>query len=49
MYLFNVSKSRDGPTLKKAREEDMSGASMEEIMEVLNYGVRRKSRKVQYM
>ncbi|XP_028782473.1 general transcription factor 3C polypeptide 3 [Neltuma alba] len=35
----------DGPSFKKVREEDMSGASMEEIMEALNFGVRRKSRK----
>ncbi|KAF7824751.1 general transcription factor 3C polypeptide 3 [Senna tora] len=35
----------DGSSLKKAREEDISGASMEEIMEALNFGVRRKSRK----
>lgn len=30
---------------KKARQEDISAASFEEIMEALNFGVRRKSRK----
>ncbi|KAI9115356.1 hypothetical protein K1719_013675 [Acacia pycnantha] len=38
---------RDGPSFKKVREEDISAASMEEIMGVLNFGVRRKSRKMQ--
>ena len=32
--------------MKKARQEDTSGASMDEIMEAMNFGVRRKSRKV---
>ncbi|KAG2713980.1 hypothetical protein I3760_03G004500 [Carya illinoinensis] len=30
---------------KKARQEDISGAIVDEIMEAMNYGVRRKSRK----
>ncbi|KAK4573981.1 hypothetical protein RGQ29_031780 [Quercus rubra] len=32
-------------SMKKARQEDTSGASMDEIMEAMNFGVRRKSRK----
>ncbi|OAY46652.1 hypothetical protein MANES_06G016500v8 [Manihot esculenta] len=31
---------------KKARQEDLSGASIDEIMEAMNYGIRRKSRKL---
>ncbi|OMO77505.1 Tetratricopeptide-like helical [Corchorus olitorius] len=34
----------EGPT-KKARQEDISEATMDEIMQVINYGGRRKSRK----
>ncbi|KAL6981150.1 hypothetical protein U1Q18_022779 [Sarracenia purpurea var. burkii] len=30
---------------KKSRQEGLTGASMEEIMEVMNYGLRRKSKK----
>ncbi|GFY99697.1 hypothetical protein Acr_13g0010970 [Actinidia rufa] len=31
--------------VKKSRQEDFAGASMEAIMEMMNYGLRRKSRK----
>nr|XP_027127071.1 uncharacterized protein LOC113743291 [Coffea arabica] len=38
------------PAAKKPRQrqEDVSGATMEEIMELMNYGSRRRSRKVWY-
>ncbi|XP_061336470.1 uncharacterized protein LOC133283605 [Gastrolobium bilobum] len=35
----------EGTSCKKARVDDISEASMAEIMETMNYGVRRRSRK----
>ncbi|KAI4356966.1 hypothetical protein L6164_000943 [Bauhinia variegata] len=35
----------EGDSVKKARGEDISAASMDEIMEAMNYGFRRKSRQ----
>ncbi|PQQ13727.1 general transcription factor 3C polypeptide 3 [Prunus yedoensis var. nudiflora] len=32
-------------SVKKARHEDVTGASMEEIMEAMNYGMQRRTRK----
>ncbi|TQD85392.1 hypothetical protein C1H46_029080 [Malus baccata] len=37
--------SRPEGSVKKARREDLTGASMEEIMEAMNYGMQRRSRK----
>ncbi|KAM1713868.1 hypothetical protein ACFX12_024572 [Malus domestica] len=37
--------SRPEGSAKKARQEDLTGASMEEIMEAMNYGMQRRSRK----
>ncbi|KAM1165030.1 hypothetical protein PS2_024268 [Malus domestica] len=37
--------SRPEGSAKKARQEDLTGASMEEIMEAMNYGMQMRSRK----
>ncbi|KAH0977417.1 hypothetical protein GBA52_027136 [Prunus armeniaca] len=37
--------SRPEGSVKKARHEDVTGASMEEIMEAMNYGMQRRTRK----
>ncbi|KAM1512878.1 hypothetical protein ACFX1Z_024386 [Malus domestica] len=37
--------SRPEGSAKKARQEDLTGASMEEIMEAMNYGMQRQLRK----
>ncbi|CAL9013150.1 unnamed protein product [Prunus brigantina] len=37
--------SRPEGSVKKARHEDVTGASMEEIMEAMNYGMQRRIRK----
>lgn len=37
--------NRPGGSVKKVRQEDITGASMEEIMEAMNYGMQRRSRK----
>ncbi|TQD90331.1 hypothetical protein C1H46_024098 [Malus baccata] len=37
--------SRPEGSAKKARQKDLTGASMEEIMEAMNYGMQRRSRK----
>jgi len=43
--LYQLLLNSERPT-KKARQEDISGASFDEIMEAMNFGGRRKSRKV---
>ncbi|XP_065848859.1 uncharacterized protein [Euphorbia lathyris] len=49
MKLLLRKSVKDLPTMKgsgkKARLEDMFGATADEIMEAMNYGIRRKSRK----
>ncbi|XP_021800155.1 general transcription factor 3C polypeptide 3-like [Prunus avium] len=37
--------SRPEGSVKKVRHEDVTGASMEEIMEAMNYGMQRRTRK----
>ena len=44
--LLNLSACSEGTSSKKAREDNNPGASMAEIMEAMNFGVRRRSRKV---
>uniref|UniRef100_A0A2N9IDX6 Uncharacterized protein n=1 Tax=Fagus sylvatica TaxID=28930 RepID=A0A2N9IDX6_FAGSY len=42
--LANILLNSEG-SVKKARQEDTSGVNIDEIMEAMNFGVRRKSRK----
>lgn len=44
--IFGIFLNDSAGSHKKARQEDLSGASIDEIMEAMNYGIRRKSRKV---
>ena len=49
LALFCVSKCSEEPPSKMAREGDVSGAKIAEIMEAMDYyGVRKRSRKVWY-
>lgn len=47
-----ICKRSEGTSSKKATEEeddDISGATMAEIMELMNHGVRKRPRKVSYV
>ncbi|KAI8569545.1 hypothetical protein RHMOL_Rhmol02G0286800 [Rhododendron molle] len=46
--ISNLSNPWSESPVNKSRQEDFNGASMEEIMEVMNYGRRKKSRKQDY-